>query len=303
VRVSAVSVAELTRRFGDFTAVDRVSFEIDRGEVFGLLGANGAGKTTIIRMLCCIYAPSGGRAVVLGTDTRERPDLIRSQIGYMSQRFSLYEDLTVDENLRFYGEVYGHLPRSALDRACDQVGLAPEQRLARAEELPTGIRQRAALAAAIAHGPQLLFLDEPTSGVDPRSRRVFWELIKELAAGGTTVLVTTHAMGEAEGCDRVAMMSAGRMVALGSPHELVEETGMSILAAQVAEWQQAFERIRGRWPQAALYGRSVHVPTDYPDRLMPELRELLSGLELTTLDVQPPSLEDAFVWHIGRAAA
>jgi drug efflux transport system ATP-binding protein len=299
--VSAVSVNELTRRFDGFVAVDRVSFEIERGEVFGLLGANGAGKTTIIRMLCGIYRPSAGQAIVLGTDTRAHPDLIRSRIGYMSQRFSLYEELTVDENLRFYGEVYGNLAASSFDSVCERVGLSSGQRTTRADQLPTGIRQRAALAAAIAHGPELLFLDEPTSGVDPRSRLLFWELIGELARAGTTVLVTTHAMGEAESCDRVGMMAAGRMVALGSPRDLVEQTGMSIVAVQLSEWQQGYERIRGRWPDAALYGRRVHIPTDEPDRLVRELRDVLTGLDVPDVRVQLPSLEDAFVWHIGRS--
>lgn len=300
--MSAVSVSGLTRRFGDLVAVDGVSFEIAPGEVFGLLGANGAGKTTIIRMLCCIYGPTAGRALVLGNDTRERPDLIRAQIGYMSQRFSLYEDLTVEENLRFYGQVYGDRDASMLDHVCERVGLTPAQRATQADELPTGIRQRAALATAIAHRPKLLFLDEPTSGVDPRSRRVFWDLIKSLAAAGTTVLVTTHALGEAEGCDRVGMMAAGRMVAIGAPDQLIGETGMSIIAVQVTQWQRGYERIRARWPQAALYGRRVHIPTAEPDCLTTELRELLSGLDVTELGVQRPSLEDAFVWHIRRAA-
>jgi len=299
--VSAVSVAGLTRRFGTFVAVDDVSFEIERGEVFGLLGANGAGKTTIIRMLCCIYRPSAGHAVVLGVDTREAPELIRTRVGYMSQRFSLYEDLTVEENLRFYASVYGHADGASIDRTCEQVGLGAEHRGTRADALPTGIRQRAALAAAIAHEPQLLFLDEPTSGVDPRSRRVFWKLIKTLAQRGTTVLVTTHAMGEAEGCDRIGMMAAGKMVAVGSPPELIAQTGMSVVSVEVNPWQQGFERIRRRWPGAALYGRRIHVPTAEPQQLTSSLRALLGDLEVGDVAVQRPTLEDAFVWHIGRA--
>jgi ABC-2 type transport system ATP-binding protein len=299
--VSAVTVSGLTRRFGELVAVDQVSFEIERGEVFGLLGANGAGKTTVIRMLCAIYTPTAGRAQVLGIDTRERPDLIRARIGYMSQRFSLYEELTVDENLRFYGEVYGEADQAPLDRVCAQVGLSPEQRATRAQSLPTGIRQRAALAAAIAHGPELLFLDEPTSGVDPRSRNLFWELIKALAREGTTVLVTTHAMGEAEGCDRVAMMAAGRMVAIGSPAELVQQTGMAVVAVEVNEWQQAYERTRSRWPHAALYGRTVHIPTADSDQVEHQLRQLLADLHLASISVQQPTLEDAFVWRITSA--
>ena len=299
--MSAVSVTGLTRRFGAFTAVDDVSFEIERGEVFGLLGANGAGKTTIIRTLCCIYRPSAGRAEVLGMDTREHSAVIRSRLGYMSQRFSLYEDLTVDENLRFYAAVYGGSAVGSLERVCERVGLLAEHRDVRAGELPTGIRQRAALAAAVAHEPQLLLLDEPTSGVDPRSRKVFWGLITDLARAGTTVLVTTHAMGEAEGCDRVGMMAAGRMVAAGSPQELVARTGIAIVAVEVSPWQLGFERIRERWPQAALYGRAAHIPATDPEALSGEVAALLGDLELGRVSVQRPSLEDAFVWHIGNA--
>jgi ABC-type multidrug transport system ATPase subunit len=299
--VSAVSVTDLTRTFGELVAVEDVSFEIGRGEVFGLLGANGAGKTTIIRMLCCIYRPTAGRALVLGIDTRERPDLIRTRVGYMSQRFSLYRDLTVEENLRFYTDVYGHAGSRSLDRVCERVGLSAEQRTTRAEALPTGIRQRAALAAAIAHEPELLFLDEPTSGVDPRSRALFWELIQGLAERGTTVLVTTHAMAEAEVCARVGLMAAGRMVAIGSPDGLVEQTGMAIVAIDASPWQQAYERIRSRWREAALYGRRVHIPTAEPDRVVRDAHALLHDLRLADISVQRPTLEDAFVWHIGRA--
>jgi len=298
--VSAVSANGLTRRFGDFVAVDEVSFEIGRGEVFGLLGANGAGKTTIIRMLCCSYRPSAGRAIVLGRDTREQPALIRTRVGYMSQRFSLYGDLTVEENLRFYGDIYGRAGPQSLDRVCSQVGLDREHRDRRADSLPTGIRQRAALAAAIAHQPELLFLDEPTSGVDPRSRKQFWELIRALADAGTTVLVTTHAMGEAEGCERIAMMAAGRMVAIGTPEELVQRTGSVIIAVTASPWQDAYERLARRWPDAALYGRRTHIVTADPDRVRSEVESVLEGLEVTAVSAQRPSLEDAFVWHIGH---
>ncbi len=299
---TAVTVEGLTRRFGDFVAVDGVSFEIGRGEVFGLLGANGAGKTTIIRMLCAIYRPSAGHASVLGFDTRERAGEIRARVGYMSQRFSLYGDLTVEENLRFYGAVYGRGGGGSLDRVLEQVGVSTEQRTTRADALPTGIRQRAALAAAIAHQPQLLFLDEPTSGVDPRSRMQFWELIKTLARRGTTVLVTTHAMTEAEGCDRVGLMSAGRMIAAGSPDQLIDQTAITIVAVEAGPWQPAYELIRRRWPQAALYGRRAHIPAGDPDAVARQVRELLRDLEVKSVTVQRPTLEDAFVWHIGRTA-
>jgi ABC-type multidrug transport system ATPase subunit len=298
---AAVSVEGLTRRFGTFVAVERVSFEIRRGEVFGLLGANGAGKTTIIRMLCAIYRPTAGRALVLGLDTREQAAAIRARVGYMSQRFSLYGDLTVEENLRFYTAVYGGGDGSSLDDVLARVGVTSEQRSMRADALPTGIRQRAALAAAIAHRPELLFLDEPTSGVDPRSRLQFWQLIKALAARGTTVLVTTHAMGEAEGCDRIGLMTAGRMIAVGSPDELIERTAISVVAVTAHPWQQAYDLIHERWPQAALYGRRAHIPTADPTGVSAQVRELLDGLDVSSVSVQRPSLEDAFVWHVGNA--
>jgi ABC-2 type transport system ATP-binding protein len=300
--VSAIAVSGLTRSFGKFVAVDGVSFEIERGEVFGLLGANGAGKTTIIRMLCCLQRPTAGRAIVLGLDTREQPDQIRSRIGYMSQRFSLYRELTVDENLRFYADVYGGAVGGALDRVCAELDLAPAQRVARAATLPTGILQRAALAAAILHEPELLFLDEPTSGVDPRSRKLFWELIKGLSERGTTVLVTTHAMAEAESCARVGMMSAGRMIAIGSPAELVERTAIRIVAVAVEPWQEGFRRIQSRWADAALYGRDVHIPTSEPDEVSRAVAGLLGDLRIASVSVQRPTLEDAFVWQIGAPA-
>jgi len=298
---AAVSAQGLTRLFGTFVAVDRVSFQIARGEVFGLLGANGAGKTTIIRMLCAIYRPSAGRALVLGLDTRERAAEIRARIGYMSQRFSLYGELTVEENLRFYTAVYGGADPGSLEDVLERVGVTREQRSTRADALPTGIRQRAALAAAIAHRPELLFLDEPTSGVDPRSRLQFWELIKALAARGTTVLVTTHAMGEAEGCDRIGLMTAGRMIAVGPPDELIDRTAITIVAVTAHPWQRAYELIQGRWPHAALYGRRAHIPAVDPAAVTAEVRQLLKDLEVSSVAVQRPSLEDAFVWHIGNA--
>jgi len=222
-------------------------------------------------------------------------------VGYMSQRFSLYGELTVEENLRFYGDIYGRADHQSLDRVCSQVALEPEHRAARADSLPTGIRQRAALAAAIAHEPELLFLDEPTSGVDPRSRRQFWELIGALADAGTTVLVTTHAMGEAEGCARVGMLANGRMVAIGTPSELVQRTGTAIVSVTASPWQQVYERLANRWPDAALYGRRTHIATADPERAQAEVASVLEGLEVAAVTVQRPSLEDAFVWHIGRA--
>jgi ABC-2 type transport system ATP-binding protein len=218
----AIQTEALTKRFGSFTAVDAVSLTVPTGAVMGLLGPNGAGKSTFIRMLLGVLAPTSGRGQVLGHDLLKEPDAVRAKTGYMSQRFALYNDLTIAENLEFYGRVYG-LSRAALKERQEELlqwsGLAVQQR-APAGSLGGGLRQRLAFACAILHRPPLLLLDEPTSGVDPTSRKTFWDLIYGLADGGTTVLVTTHYMEEAEHCDRLGMILAGRLVAAGAPAEL-----------------------------------------------------------------------------------
>lgn len=223
----SVTAEDLTRRFGDFTAVDRVSFRVPRGEIFGFLGANGAGKTTTIRMLCGLLRPSEGRATVAGFDVGSEAERIKQHIGYMSQRFSLYEDLTVRENIQFYGGIYG-LGRAAIARKTeqllDQLGLWDRADTLTAA-LPLGWKQRMALSTALLHDPPIVFLDEPTSGVDPESRRQFWLLIYELAAGGKTVFVTTHFMDEAEYCRRVSIMQDGRIIELDRPGSLRRKYG------------------------------------------------------------------------------
>ena len=224
----AIEATELTRRFGTFVAVDRISFDVRAGEVFGFLGANGAGKTTAIRMLTGLLRPSAGRAIVAGHDVYTESEAIKRSIGYMGQRFSLYEDMTVRENVTLYGGIYGlpgrvihdrierMLARLGLSHAADQI----------VRTLPLGWRQKLALSVALLHEPRIVFLDEPTSGVDPIARRQFWELIYEAAASGTTVLVTTHYMDEAEYCDRISIMVAGRIEALGPPAELKRRYGV-----------------------------------------------------------------------------
>jgi ABC-2 type transport system ATP-binding protein len=216
---AVVRSRELTKRFGDFTAVDRVSLEISVGEVIGLLGPNGSGKTTTIRMLLGLILPTSGTAEVLGFDISRQAEEIRKRVGYVSQRFALYSDLTVAENLQFYAGVYGVSDRRRLDEVLQLVGLE-EFRDQLVSRLSTGWRQRLALASAIVHRPKLFFLDEPTSGVDPTARRAFWDLIYRLVEEGTTALVTTHYMDEAEYCSRVGVMSAGRLLALDSPGAL-----------------------------------------------------------------------------------
>jgi ABC-2 type transport system ATP-binding protein len=215
-------VHDLVRRFGSFTAVDRVTFTVGRGEIFGLLGPNGAGKSTIFRMLCGLLRPSGGQARVAGQNLLRAPAEARARIGYMAQRFSLYAELSVVENLRFFARVYG-LGRTAqthaIDAALGGFDLAQAAHTI-AGELPLGLKQRLALAAALLHGPEILFLDEPTSGVDPLTRREFWSQIGELADAGVTILATSHFMDEAEYCDRLAIVSQGRLAAIGTPADL-----------------------------------------------------------------------------------
>lgn len=221
----AVTIANLGKRFGSFVAVDGISLTVPRGEIFGFLGPNGAGKSTTIRMLCGILPPSSGAGSVAGFDIASQPERIKENIGYMSQRFSLYEDLTVEENIAFYAGVYRLSASRRAERSAwvmEMAGLT-ERRRSRAGELAGGWRQRLALGCAILHEPPIVFLDEPTSGVDPLSRRRFWELIYSLAAGGVTVFVTTHYMDEAENCDRLALIYRGRLVALGTPSELKRE--------------------------------------------------------------------------------
>ena len=224
---AAVETRGLTRRFGALTAVDQLTLRIERGEVFGLLGPNGSGKTTTIRMLCGLLEPSAGSALVAGIDVTVAPELIKQRIGYMSQRFGLYEDLTVSENLNFYAGVYGLANATRRGRVADVVEfIGIGDRLGQlAGELSGGWKQRLALGCALLHRPAVLFLDEPTAGVDPAARRTFWRTIKELSTQGTTVIVTTHYMDEAERCGRLAMMSGGHLIALGTPAEVAAQVG------------------------------------------------------------------------------
>ncbi|NMB74230.1 MAG: ABC transporter ATP-binding protein [Myxococcales bacterium] len=219
---AVIEVAGLTRRFGSFTAVQQVSFSVRAGEIFGFLGANGAGKSTTIRILCGLLAPSEGHACVAGIDVARDPEAVKRSIGYMSQKFSLYLDLTAEENLEFFGGAYGLGRRALRQRGREllaRVGLR-ERSAEITGRLPGGMRQRLALAAAMLHRPRILFLDEPTSGVDPRARQSFWALIREAAREGVTVFVTTHAMDEAEFCDRIGLMADGRLRALDTPDGL-----------------------------------------------------------------------------------
>ena len=227
--MKAIITRDLTKRFGDFTAVDHITFEVDDGEIFGFLGANGAGKTTAMRMLCGLSLPTSGSATVAGYDLASQPEEIKRNIGYMSQKFSLYEDLTVAENIRFYGGIYGLTDKQIRDKTAEMLANLHMEREAKSlvRALPLGWRQKLSFSVAIVHSPRIVFLDEPTGGVDPITRREFWNLIYEAADRGTTVFVTTHYMDEAEYCGRVSVMVDGRIDALGTPAELKQQFGAS----------------------------------------------------------------------------
>jgi len=298
----AVEVEDLSKKFGDFTAVDGVTFHIRNGEIFGFLGPNGAGKTTTIRMLLGLLRPTGGRASVLGYDIVHQPEEIRKRIGYMSQRFSLYQDLTASENLDFYGRTYGVRGERLRQRkrfVIEMAGLEGREReLTR--NLSGGWKQRLALGAAILHEPEMLFLDEPTAGVDPISRRAFWNLLYELAEGGTTIFVTTHYMDEAEHCQDLAFIHAGRIIAQGSPEEIkLERMRGQVLEIDCDQPDMAIGVLRemDEFEEVALYGALVHVVADGIAQRKPRIGRTLAGagVEVHTMDVIAPSLEDVFI--------
>jgi ABC-2 type transport system ATP-binding protein len=291
----------LTRKFGDFVAVDHVSFEIRPGEIWGFLGPNGAGKSTTIRMLCGILDPSEGTAEVLGFDVTRQSEDVKERIGYMSQRFSLYPDLTVRENLEFYGGAYGlsgTTLHGQVTKWMERSGLLDRQH-APARELSGGFRQRLALGCAVLHRPQMVFLDEPTAGVDPISRRQFWDLIDRFADEGTTIMVTTHYMDEAEHCDRLAFIYDGRIIARGSPEEIKRDlmpgvvleirTDRFLDALGVA---QTHPQIR----EAALYGSAIHATVEHAGVAGIVAEDLRTrGFAVESVEPIPPSLEDVFV--------
>jgi drug efflux transport system ATP-binding protein len=240
----AVVLDQLTKRFGDFTALDKVSCTVERGEIFGFLGPNGAGKSTAIRVMCGLLRPTSGKALVNGLDVATDAEAIRRQIGYMSQRFSLYDDLTVQENIDFFSGIYGvpnGLRQQRAEYALTMSGLQ-DRRDTLTRLLPGGWKQRLALGCAILHEPPILFLDEPTSGVDPIARRSFWDLIYDLAAAGQTIFVTTHYMAEAEYCHRLALMHQGRIVALGAPTDLKAEHGRDTMEGLFVQLIEAEEK-------------------------------------------------------------
>ncbi len=305
----AVAASGLTKRFGDFTAVDHVSFEVEKGEIFGYLGANGAGKSTTIRMLTGLLAPTSGHGRVAGHDVATSPEAVKASIGYMSQRFSLYLDLPVVENLLFFGGAYGLSGTALRSRAEEMIELTGLHGLADATtgSLPGGVRQRLALACALLHRPGVVFLDEPTAGVDPVARRSFWRLIRELAAGGTTVFVTTHYLDEAEYCRRIGLMVDGRLVALDTPAALKRAfvPGL-VLVARGRDLARAAPALLGREGIRAVtpFGAGLHIMVD-PGRWTGEAVErALAGAGASGVRVESaePSLEDVFLAVVDRGA-
>jgi len=302
-----LEVQGLTKRFGDFTAVSGISFSVKPGEIFGFLGPNGSGKTTTIRMALGLLAPTSGQVKTLGVDVTKEAHKIRPRTGYMSQRFSLYNDLTVLENLRFYGKAYGlngRLLTERIENAIHSAGLAGREKVL-TRDLSGGWRQRLALGAAILHRPELVFLDEPTAGVDPVSRRAFWDLLYELAAEGTTIFVTTHYMDEAEHCHRLAFIQRGRIIAYGSPAEIKQEKmrgdvlelnpsdagrAVSVLKTAVRTYHLPLEEV-------ALYGAFVHVVApnmaEHQEKIATVLQE--AGIQPGEMSIIEPSLEDVFI--------
>ncbi len=306
---AAIVARELTRDFGEFRAVDRVSFGVRQGEIFGLLGANGAGKTTCIKMLTGILPPTGGEGNVGGIDMRHAGRAIKQRIGYVSQAFSLYTDLTVVENVRLFAGIYGLDRRETGDRLAwtiDNGGLSGYENQT-AGSLPMGLRQRLALGCALVHRPQVLFLDEPTSGVDPVGRRQFWEILFQLSrVEGVAILITTHYMTEAEHCDRLALMYAGRIVADAAPAELkrrVAEQAGDLLEISASPVLPALKLLRDAgFADAALFGEHIHLLARDPDATSAQLRQLLThaGMAVARIDRRPLSMEDVFVHYVTR---
>jgi ABC-2 type transport system ATP-binding protein len=299
---NAVEIHELVKRFGDFVAVDHVNLEVRRGEIFGFLGPNGAGKSTTIRMLCGLLLPTSGSATVGGLDVMTQSEDIKQHIGYMSQKFSLYDDLTVEENIDFFSGIYG-VPRARrAERKAYVLKMAgiEERRSSLTRLLSGGWKQRLALGCAILHEPPILFLDEPTSGVDPIARRTFWDLIYQLSAAGNTIFVSTHYMDEAEYCHRLALMYRGKIIALGTPAELKQSLEghylLRLEASDVFGSMQALEKLEGI-SDVAVFGGGLHLTVSDVSQAIPQIRAALekAGIAITVLEPIQPSMEDVFV--------
>ena len=299
---SSVVIEDLVKQFGDFVAVNHISLETRKGEIFGFLGPNGAGKSTTIRMLCGLLTPTSGRAIVAGYNVAREPESVRQNIGYMSQKFSLYNDLKVIENLRLFAGLY-NVPseklKERIDWALDMANLKGQENLI-VGTLPGGWKQRLALGCAVLHRPPIIFLDEPTSGVDPISRRQFWDLIHQMASEGVTVFVTTHYMEEAEYCNRLALIFRGKMVALGTPSELKHNSMKGeLLLVECEPLGPAVEALQ-QAPMimdAAVFGNALHLVVEQADTAIPQVKQYLAehGVTVRRIEKIHPSLEDVFV--------
>jgi ABC-2 type transport system ATP-binding protein len=303
----SIETQDLVKRFGDFVAVDHVSLQVERGEIFGFLGPNGAGKSTTIRILCGLLTPTSGKGLVAGIDVAREPENVRSRIGYMSQKFSLYDDLTVEENINFFSGIYGVPPDRREERkryVLDMAGLE-QRRSAMTRELSGGWKQRLALGCAILHDPPILFLDEPTSGVDPIARRAFWDLIHELSAAGRSVLVSTHYMEEAEYCHRLGLMYRGRIIALGSPAELKDQLRsrrlLDIVTSDLFATMEIVQKVPGVL-DVAVFGAGLHVQVSDEASALAAIRTAIEqrGIAIERLEPIDPSMEDVFVSLVRR---
>src|SRR3989339_1753051 len=301
--MNSIEVNNLTKKFGSFTAVDKVSFTVKQGEIFGFLGANGAGKSTTIRMLIGILEPTTGDATVGGYSIKTQSDLVKTQIGYMSQRFSLYNDLTVEENINFFGGVYGLngiVLKERMKWVLRIADLEGKEKLLTGS-LPGGIKQRLALGTAVIHEPKIVFLDEPTSGVDPVSRRNFWDLINDLSAGGTTVLVTTHYLDEAEFCNDIILINAGRLIAQGNAKELktnyIKNTILEIESDRVVDSMEILEK--ENWVgETSIFGNNIHIILNDNSKGERDIRHILSeknSIAVHRVNTIVPTLEDVFI--------
>jgi len=304
--VNAIEVKNLTKKFGSFISVDNISFNVKQSEIFGFLGANGAGKSTTIRMLCGILEPTSGDAMVGGYSVAENPDKVKQNIGYMSQRFSLYNDLAVGENLDFFGGVYGLSNEKLKERKkwiLKIANLEGKENLLTGS-LPGGIKQRLALGAAVIHRPGIVFLDEPTSGVDPISRRNFWELINELSSEGTTVFVTTHYLEEAEFCNNIILIDAGKLIAEGNPKQLktdyLKNSIYEIESDKVIEALELFEK-QNFVVETSIFGNNIHISVEEKFNDLSRINKICeeNGITIKRINKIVPTLEDVFIHLLG----
>ena len=307
---AAILVRDLTRKFGAFTAVDRITFAVERGEIFGFLGANGAGKSTAIRMMCGLLKPTSGTAIVDGIDVSHDPEGVKRRIGYMSQKFSLYEALTVEQNIRFFGALYGLTDAQIATRmkfVVEMAGLSGRERT-RARDLAGGWRQRLAPGCAILHEPRIVFLDEPTGGVDPVSRRQFWRLIEDMSRAGVTILVTTHYLDEAEHCHRIAIVNAGKLAAMGTSRQLKEMFAsrpiLEIYSSRPVDVMRALEDTPDV-EKTTVFGTAVHAVLRSSHVDLDTIRDRLTsrGLDIAGIDRVMPSLEDVFLDVVEQSSA